>query len=188
MGSSWNKSEEYYYWEINGGYLFEGNIDLLRVRSTGSNSYDAPRPVTWYKAYSGGRSFYTALGHNVSDYESNDDFRTMMQEAILWATGESNAVFSARMTPFAEKKVPEGKRVVQTFPNPVQDQLTVSLPEASTDNHYTVDLLGLDGTRRLTQTVTQPSTTLAVSGLPSGVYVLVVRGIRTTEKQLVIVE
>ena len=85
LGTEWNKNEEYYYWELNGGYLFDGNINLLQVRSTGNESYDAPRPMVWYKDYDGGRSFYTALGHNGSDYSNNKDFRTMALEAILWA-------------------------------------------------------------------------------------------------------
>lgn len=105
VGTIWNKNEEYYYWEINGGQLSTDNIVLLEVESTGSNSYDAARPTTWYKeslaydddndsstpdiALSGFRSFYTALGHNGSDYSSNSNFRTMLKNATLWATGEA---------------------------------------------------------------------------------------------------
>ncbi len=85
LGNTWEKIEEYYYWELNGGYLFDGNIDLLTVRSTGSESYDAPRPVTWYKNYDGGRSFYTALGHNDADYTNDADFRKLIENGVLWA-------------------------------------------------------------------------------------------------------
>ncbi|GAA0871413.1 hypothetical protein GCM10009117_05590 [Gangjinia marincola] len=56
---------------------------MLEVESTGDNSQDAPRPITWYKEYDGGRSFYTALGHNSVDYQSDINNRTMMLEAIL---------------------------------------------------------------------------------------------------------
>jgi len=48
-GTIWNKNEEYYYWEINGGQLSDDNIVLLQVEQTGSNSYDMERPITWYK-------------------------------------------------------------------------------------------------------------------------------------------
>lgn len=87
LGTAWSKGEEYYYWELNGGYIFSGNVDLLNVQSTGNNSYDQARPITWYKEYDGGRSFYTALGHNGSDYDSNEKFREMMRKAILWGAG-----------------------------------------------------------------------------------------------------
>ena len=85
LGSTWQKNEEYYYWEKNGGYLFEDNIDLLTVKSTGNESYDAERPITWYKNYDGGRSFYTALGHNRSDYQNDEAFKLLIENGILWA-------------------------------------------------------------------------------------------------------
>ena len=188
LGDTWNKDEEYYYWERNGGFLFAGNIDLLRVRSTGSNSYDAPRPVTWYKEYDGGRSFYTALGHNASDYQNNSNFRTMVQEAILWAAGASDASFARTVNAIGKSRVLDTQQEVQAFPNPAHDQLTVSLPDASMDHSYAVELVSLDGRRRTTHTITQPSTRLEVGELPSsGVYLLMIRGERSTHKQLVVV-
>ncbi len=187
LDDTWNKSEEYYYWERNGGFLFDGNINLLQVRSTGSNSYDAPRPVTWYKEYDGGRSFYTALGHNASDYQSNSNFRTMVQEAILWAAGASDASF-ARTANFVSKPGAfEVEHKVQAYPNPVRDELTVSLPDAATDHSYAVELVSLDGNRRTVHTVTQPRATIMVDELPRGVYVLMIRGPHSTHKQLVVV-
>jgi uncharacterized protein len=92
LGNTWSKNEEWYYWELNGGYLYSGNINLLRVRSTGSNSYDQARPTTWYKQYDGGRSFYTALGHNGSDYVSSSDFGQMISKAILWASNTTLSI------------------------------------------------------------------------------------------------
>lgn len=84
-GESWNKTEEYYYWRNNGGQLYEGNNNLLIVRETGSNNYDEARPISWYKEYMGGRSFYTALGHNDSDYTDDINFITHVEEGIKWA-------------------------------------------------------------------------------------------------------
>jgi type 1 glutamine amidotransferase/N-acetylneuraminic acid mutarotase len=91
LGAVWNKREEYYYWEGNGGYLYPGNVELLRVRATGEASHDAPRPIAWYKDYDGGRAFYTALGHHVNDYINDTDFIEHIEGAILWAAGEMNA-------------------------------------------------------------------------------------------------
>lgn len=105
VGTIWNKNEEYYYWQINGGNLSTDNTVLLEVESTGSNSYDQARPITWYKeslsydddnnqstpdiTLAGFRSFYTALGHNGSDYSGNSTFRTMLKNATIWAIGST---------------------------------------------------------------------------------------------------
>ncbi len=89
LGTIWNKSEEYYYWKNNGGQLFNGNIDLLIVESTGSNDYDEARPISWYKEYGGGRSFYTALGHNSSDYTNNANFIKHIEEGIKYVIGNT---------------------------------------------------------------------------------------------------
>ena len=85
LGTTWEKTDEYYYWELNGGYLYDENINLLTVESTGSNSYDAERPVCWYKEYDGGRSFYTSLGHNSTDYNTDEKFKELIENGLLWA-------------------------------------------------------------------------------------------------------
>ncbi len=84
VGATWSHDEEWYYWELNGGWLSTSNTPLLDVQATGNNSYDEERPITWLKEYDGGRAFYTALGHNASTYESNSVFREMIQKAVLW--------------------------------------------------------------------------------------------------------
>jgi len=84
IDQTWSHDEEWYYWELNGGQLSTDNTNLLEVQSTGDNSYDAERPITWLKEYDGGRAFYTALGHNASTYQSNDTFRKMIEKAVLW--------------------------------------------------------------------------------------------------------
>ena len=110
VGSTWNKDDEYYYWDLNGGQLSTDNTILLEVGETVGqngmvNSYDAPRPTTWCKesitydddnnvstpdvTLSGIKSFYTSLGHDDIDYTSNSNFRTMLKNAALWAVGSS---------------------------------------------------------------------------------------------------
>ncbi len=94
LGATWTKGEEWYYWRNTGcgGYLFNGNINLLRVRATGGNPDDEARPTTWYKEYKGGRSFYTALGHDGSDYIANSNFGKMIAKAIVWASKKNVVV------------------------------------------------------------------------------------------------
>ena len=91
VGDVWSHEEEWYYWELNGGQLSDDNENLLEVQSTGNQSYDATRPITWYKEFDGGRSFYTALGHNGDTYENNQIFREMIEKAVLWTANRLNS-------------------------------------------------------------------------------------------------
>ncbi|WP_108804232.1 ThuA domain-containing protein [Aquimarina sp. Aq107] len=86
VGDTWEHEEEWYYWELNGGQLSDTNENLLEVQSTGNQSYDATRPITWLKEFDGGRSFYTALGHNGATYNDNLPFREMVEKAVLWVS------------------------------------------------------------------------------------------------------
>ena len=139
VGSIWNKNEEYYYWERNGGELSNDNSVLLEVESTGSNSYDAARPITWYKesitydddgnpstsdiTLSGIKSFYTALGHNESDYTGNTDFRTMLKNAVLWATESSTLSIREK----------EKISSIQISKNPVRDKVQIFFDDFNED-------------------------------------------------------
>ncbi len=116
LGSTWNKNEEYYYWDINGGYLYPDNINILQVEATGSEDYDRERPIAWYKEYAGGRSFYTALGHNPSDYSDDDDFKRHIEEGIKYVIG--NTLGFVRNTPTSD---------VIAFPNPAQDRVEIHM-------------------------------------------------------------
>ena len=81
----WNKTEEYYYWQ--NGYLNPTFTELLRVGSTGGNSYDAPRMTTHCKELQwGGRTFYTSLGHDKLNFTSaaNINFQNLIKDALLW--------------------------------------------------------------------------------------------------------
>ena len=147
VGSIWNKDEEYYYWETNGGQLSIDNTVLLEVESTGSNSYDTARPITWYKesitydddnndttpdvTISGFRSFYTALGHKGSDYNNDANFRTLLKNATLWALGNALSV---------EENVINDFRIV---PNPIKDIAKIHLGNISDDVSLKIyDVLG----------------------------------------------
>jgi type 1 glutamine amidotransferase len=84
----WVKNEEYYYWE--GGYYGPDNVEVLRVEQTVGpngqvNSYDAPRPMSWYRMLpNGSRVFYTALGHAAENYTSDALFRAHIRDALGW--------------------------------------------------------------------------------------------------------
>lgn len=83
LPSPWNKTEEYYYWE--NGYLNSSFTEVLRVNRTGGASYDAERMTTHIKELQwGGRAFYTSLGHAQSNFTSDQNFRTLLTNAVSW--------------------------------------------------------------------------------------------------------
>lgn len=132
LGTTWTKPEEYYYWRNNGGYLYPGNINILRVASTGSNNYDEARPISWYKEYAGGRSFYTALGHNASDYTGNANFIKHVEEGIKYVIRNTLSIPSIDFS--------NDFKILQ---NPVENSLIISFPMTTEVNKATVyDLNG----------------------------------------------
>ncbi|MGB6151253.1 MAG: ThuA domain-containing protein [Pricia sp.] len=186
LDATWNKNEEYYYWERNGGYLYDGNINLLNVQSTGVNSYDAPRPVTWYKNYDGGRSFYTALGHNNSDYTSNENFRTMMRQAILWA-GEKGGLTTAKARSRTEDVQMVGNNI-NFYPNPVTDQLFIGADALSKIDNGEVIIYGMDGNLIRRKVISEANHQVNVGDLPSGYYMVSLKGNEVNEEQLIFVK
>ena len=114
LEDTYTKEEEYYYWELNGGYLYPDNINILEVASTGDESYDAPRPIAWYKDYMGGRSFYTALGHNENDYTDDEKFIRHVEEGIKYAIGNTLGFEGA-----------EAQEELLVFPNPAGNSINL---------------------------------------------------------------
>ncbi|MBM1105618.1 ThuA domain-containing protein [Aurantibacter crassamenti] len=184
--NEWNKNDEYYYWERNGGYLYNGNIDLLQVRSTGANSYDAARPVTWYKEYDGGRSFYTALGHSSKDFKSDVNFRTMMKEAILWAAQGGELVVEEEVqeeTDLADTATENSTIVL--YPNPVIDVLNVDPEVLPLATIGMVNIFGMDGNFMKRKKVSNTDYQIDLSDLPSGYYIALVQIGATSERHLI---
>lgn len=91
----WVKEEEYYYWE--NGYFNDQNQPVLEVEATIGpngmvNSYDAPRPMSWYRRTPAGRVFNTALGHSADNYTSDLLFRTHVRDALEWLLEDVTAI------------------------------------------------------------------------------------------------
>ena len=151
VGTIWNKNEEYYYWQNNGGQLSTDNTVLLEVESTGGNAYDAARPITWFKesitydddnndvtpevTLSGFRSFYTALGHNGSDYSGDSNFRALLKNATLWAINQSLSINNQLTSNF------------KIVPNPVKDRVNIHFGNFS--EKLTIKVYDILGKQRL---------------------------------------
>lgn len=119
----WNKTEEYYYWDLNGGMIHEDSIGtLLKVRSTGINVYDRERPITWLRSFpSGARSFYTALGHASSNYSADDNFKQLLTNAVCWAAyDKDNYIETGPMTKLVNSNLvieDSGNSIIMKSPN-----------------------------------------------------------------------
>lgn len=159
----WVKNEEYYYWE--GGYYAPDNVEVLRVEETIGpnglvNSYDAPRPMSWYRELpNGSRVFYTALGHAQSNYTSDAVFRTHIKDALAWLLNGTTG-----LQPTC------GTAVLAAFPNPASDLLTITTDAASSG--MAVQVMDLAGRMLLQATITGMQATIDVNGLGDGAYLL----------------
>ncbi|MDM9632121.1 ThuA domain-containing protein, partial [Robiginitalea aurantiaca] len=172
LGATWNKDEEYYYWQDNGGYLFPGNTILLNVRSTGSNNYDASRPITWFKNYDGGHSFYTALGHNASDYTDNSNFRTMISQAIIWAAKSDS---QAARTPIQIASYKNQDNSIRIFPNPIEEEMVITASEPQQEDSGVLTLFSMNGNMILQQEIKGNSDRINMGFLPTGYYIAVMK-------------
>ena len=182
LDNTWNKNEEYYYWERNGGYLFSGNINLLQVEPTGSNSYDMARPITWYKAYDGGRSFYTALGHNGSDYNTDNRFKTMMREAIIWAAEGGTLNMKAIETEQS------AQTNLKLFPNPAKQSVSIDNSDLQKELSYKLEILSLSGQSLLKKQVNNTDSSIDTSSLKPGTYLVFLTGNKSVKKQILIIK
>jgi len=117
----WFKAEEYYYWE--GGYFDSTyNIVLQKVEQTVGpnglvNSFDSARAVTWYKILpAGGKVFYTSLGHDVTNYTSDNNFYKLIENTVLWMMN---------ITEIPENNIENRIRI---YPNPVNEFVEITTP------------------------------------------------------------
>lgn len=161
LGEIWNKSEEYYYWKNDGGQLYDGNINLLMVEPTGNNDYDEARPISWYKEFQGGRSFYTALGHNSSDYTDNEDFIKHIEEGLKYVIGNTDAVLST----VKSEEISFG-----IYPNPIKDVFKLQTKKTSILKKVTI--YNINGQLLHTEEIlpTTTSTNVNIEKLSKGIY------------------
>lgn len=164
----WEKAEEYYYWE--NGFFAELNTPMLIVEETVGpngevNSYDAPRPMSWYRTPSDSRVVYTALGHAASNFTDDVIFRAHVRDALAWLLEGTTGVNSQNSDTFA------------MYPNPANESLTVQS-----------DLLVLNGTLVLTdavgrvvlqQRIHSTPCIIDLRSLPPGLYGIATEGSRS---------
>lgn len=161
----WEKAEEYYYWE--NGYFAELNTPMLIVEETVGpngqvNSYDAPRPMSWYRTPGNSRVVYTALGHAVSNYTDDAIFRAHVRDALAWLLEGITGVDG-----------PTTSNVL-LYPNPADRTVSVQC-----DGAYQNTLLTLmDATGRIVHTQRFAGTSLVMDlqPFPPGSYTILLDG------------
>lgn len=154
----WNKTEEYYYWE--NGYLNSTFTELLNVAATGPNSYDAARMTAHYKEHDwGSRSFYTSLGHAVSNYTSDDNFELLLKNALYWC---ANSSFTTGINAL-------NNHSLTIYPNPFRNSITVM---SNADGKSQLEIYDAFN-RKVYSKEVEKEAILDVSHLNNGVYYLV---------------
>lgn len=160
----WGKNEEYYYWE--NGYLDNNNTVILEVESTVGpngqvNSYDAQRPVSWYKKLAtGSRVFYTSMGHAQSNFVADTLFQKHIEQALHWCV----------QTLTADGLELDSPLPFEIFPNPVLHTFQLNLSQFPAE----MKILTKDGKVVRMQILTSASNIINVSFLSSGVYYILI--------------
>jgi glucose/arabinose dehydrogenase/type 1 glutamine amidotransferase len=91
----WVRTDEWYNYTVNP----RGNVHVLMTLdettySPGSGAQGHDHPISWYKYFEGGRSWYTGLGHRAQTY-AEPLFRDHLLGGILFAAGQAPADLGA---------------------------------------------------------------------------------------------
>jgi len=124
------------------------------------------------------KSFYTALGHNGSDYSGNSNFRTMLKNATLWAMNSSTLSLKGNL--ISNFEIPQ---------NPVFNTLRVNLGQ-NIIGPIEFELYDALGKEIIAKTITNfdndNSFTLDVSTITNGLYIAQIKNERFKESFKVI--
>ncbi len=90
LASSWETNEEcYYFKEINPSIRVLMYADISAIKESDSTKFTKPDvfgnryPSAWCQEFDGGRIFYTALGHDKSNY-SDDTYLALILSGLKW--------------------------------------------------------------------------------------------------------
>jgi len=159
----WEKAEEYYYWE--NGFFAELNTPMLIVEETVGpngevNSYDAPRPMSWYRTPGNSRVVYTALGHAPSNYTEDAIFRVHVRDALAWLLEGTTSITSTDRI----------GSILSTYPNPAHNEVNVIVPNDQIGSPIT--LFDAAGRMVLAARVDRSPIRIPTTTIASGSYVM----------------
>ncbi|MFD6564262.1 ThuA domain-containing protein [Micromonospora profundi] len=96
LGDTWVRSDEWYNYRTNPRSSVRVLASLDESSYSGGNM-NGDHPITWCKAYGGGRAWYTGLGHTEASY-SDPNFTQMLLGGLRVAAGAVTADCSPRTT------------------------------------------------------------------------------------------
>ncbi len=104
---SWTREDEWYNYKKISDHI---NVIYNLDESTYEGGLNGDKhPISWYHEFSGGRSFYTGLGHTRESYADSLFLRHLM-EGIRYAMGEGKPDYTKARSP----RVPEENRFTKT--------------------------------------------------------------------------
>lgn len=109
--------------------------------NVGSLTPMGDHPHSWFRAWpTGGRTFYTGLGHRANVWQSTRTFRRQLYNAILW-TAKYDSLSTVSLSP-TRKTLGDANHFARFAATP--GTLTIT---AMTAGSHSVELLSLDGRR-----------------------------------------
>jgi cytochrome c len=91
LPTPWVRSDEWYeFRDVQPGSTVLLDIDETSYKTPAENPAPQPRPIAWFRAFDGGRAFYTALGHTAESW-SEPHFLAHVWGGVVAAAGESTS-------------------------------------------------------------------------------------------------
>lgn len=183
--------EEWFYMTTSGtsirsNALLKPTMKLTEssIATPGTQAAWGDHPHSWYKQLpTGGRMFYTAVGHRSQVWQTVRFFRRQVYNAILWTAKYDSAGTVVAVNPgktFASGAASDYSRLAVSA-----GELTVTLIP---DGSHSVELLGVDGKRVAFQQGEGREKAYSFPGLRSGLYALSVSTSAGRSNRLVMIQ
>ncbi len=180
--------EEWFYFTTSGAAIrstafLKPTVKLVEasIARPGSQTAMGDHPHSWYRELpSGGRFFYTAVGHRSQVWETVRSFRRQVYNAIVWTAkydSSTTSIHAPRMAP--------GAAADYSRLSVAPGALTVTMLPAGA---HTVELLSVDGKRIALQTGEGREKAYNFTGLRSGVYAVSVKTAAGRSNRLVTIQ
>ena len=84
--ATWTRTDEWYDYKRSPRADVHVLAELQERRPTAAGRWASDHPIAWCRAFDGGRTWYTGLGHTQESY-AEPAFRSHLTGGILWAAG-----------------------------------------------------------------------------------------------------
>ncbi len=151
------------------------------IANPGSQTPMGDHPMSWYRTFpTGGRTFYTALGHRSQVWQNTRTFRRQLYNAVLW-TAKYDSVSTVSLQPADTRRSATPDYRLTT----ASGSLTLEFPAGTARS---VSLATLNGRRITQRSLGESDAALRFDGLRSGAYVLMVEGNAGRVTRMVVVK